>query len=287
MWDVVLLDEKWFNADKDCRKEYLLEGEEVPRRACKSKGFITKVMFLCAVARPQMDIGVDEKIGLWPFVSQSRARRSSRNRPAGSMVITTLINVDATTYRDYVLNKVVPAIKASLPCVSKRVVLQHDNATPHRSVDDDALAGVSTDGWTFVVRRQPPNSPDLNVLDLGFFASIQSLQHKMVSRTVDDVISSTLMVFDMLSGEKLEDLFLTYIAGSHAPIPEHAGDNHFKLPHLKKDGMRRAGTLAVNLTVLVSLLFEANSPPTVDIPVTILTNEMHSFLTCPITDFPR
>ncbi|ETW01731.1 hypothetical protein H310_06336 [Aphanomyces invadans] len=79
MWDVVHLDEKWFNADKDCHKEYLVEGEfsgmwdveylveceEVQRRACKSKRFIPKVMFLCAVvARPQMDVGYDGKIGL-------------------------------------------------------------------------------------------------------------------------------------------------------------------------------------------------------------------------------
>ncbi|ETW02180.1 hypothetical protein H310_05748 [Aphanomyces invadans] len=257
MWEVVHLDEKWFNADKDCHKEYLVEGEEVQPRACKSKRFIPNVMFLCAVARPQKDVGFDGKIGLWPFVSQSPARRSSHNRPASSMV-TTLVYVDATTYRDYALNKVVPEIKASFPSASKRVVLQHDNATPHRSVDDDALAGVLTDGWTFVVRRQPPNSPDLNVLGLGFFASIQSLQYKRVSRTVDDVIASTLMAFDMLSGEKLEDVFLILQAVMRLVL-DHGGDNHFKLPHLKKDAMRRAGTLAVNLAVPVSLLFEANS----------------------------
>ncbi|ETV69441.1 hypothetical protein H257_14816 [Aphanomyces astaci] len=32
---------------------------------------------------------------------------------------------------------------------------------------------------TFVVRCQTPNSPDLNVLDLGYFASIQSLQNNV------------------------------------------------------------------------------------------------------------
>ncbi|RQM21544.1 hypothetical protein B5M09_010555 [Aphanomyces astaci] len=34
MWDVVHLDEKWFNAEKDCRKVYLVDGEEVLRRTC-------------------------------------------------------------------------------------------------------------------------------------------------------------------------------------------------------------------------------------------------------------
>ncbi|ETV93673.1 hypothetical protein H310_12440 [Aphanomyces invadans] len=69
MWDVVHLDEKWFNADKDRRKVYLVDGEEVKPRGCKSKRFLPKVMFLCAVARPQPALGFDVKIGLWPFVA--------------------------------------------------------------------------------------------------------------------------------------------------------------------------------------------------------------------------
>ena len=36
---------------------------------------------------------------------------------------------------------------------------------------------------------QPANSPDLNVLDLGFFNSIQSLQHQSAPRTIDELIT--------------------------------------------------------------------------------------------------
>ncbi|KAF0702712.1 hypothetical protein AaE_015763 [Aphanomyces astaci] len=142
IWDVVHLDEKWFNADKDSRKTYLVDGEDVENRACKSKCFIAKVMFLCAVARPREEGDFDGKIGMWPFVTQVPAARNSRNRPAGTMV-TTLINVDAATYRDYVVNKVLPAIKANFRSLNKRVVLQHDNATLHRSIDNATLAQVS------------------------------------------------------------------------------------------------------------------------------------------------
>ncbi|ETV74054.1 hypothetical protein H257_11366 [Aphanomyces astaci] len=155
-------------------------------------------------------------------------------------------------------HKVVPSIKERFPSRSKRVVLQHDNATPHGSIDEDALAAVSTDGWTFVVRRQPPNSPDLNVLDLGFFASIQSLQYKMVSRSMDDVIDATLSAFEVLSSDKLSSIFLTLQAVMRL-VMEHHGDNNFKLPHLKKDTLRRAGTLMANVTCPASLLFHVIS----------------------------
>ncbi|ETW05997.1 hypothetical protein H310_03616 [Aphanomyces invadans] len=241
-------------AEGDCRKAYLVDGEDMDYRACKSKRFIAKVMFLCAVARPRD--GFDGKIGLWPFVKRTPALRSSRNRQAGTLV-TTLVNVDGPTYRDYLVNKVVPAIKAKFPSMSKRVVLQHDNATPHGSIDEATLALMSTDGWQFVVRRQPPNSPDLNVLDLGFFASIQSLQYKTISRSVDEVIASTLMAFETLSDEKLAKVFLTLQAVMRLVL-EHRGNNNFKLPHLKKDAMGRAGTLTENLSCCVSLLVAAS-----------------------------
>ncbi|RQM31281.1 hypothetical protein B5M09_007561 [Aphanomyces astaci] len=51
LWDVVHLDEKWFNADKDRRTVYLLPDEIPQRRSWMSKRFIPKVMFLAAVAR--------------------------------------------------------------------------------------------------------------------------------------------------------------------------------------------------------------------------------------------
>ncbi|ETV84653.1 hypothetical protein H257_03795 [Aphanomyces astaci] len=153
---------------------------------------------------------------------------------------------------------VVPSIKERFPSRSKRVVLQHDNATLHGSIDEDTLAAVSTDGWTFVVRRQPPNSPDLNVRDLGFFASIQALQYKMVSRSMDDVIEATLSAFEVLSSDKLSSIFLT-LQAVMCLVMEHHGENNFKLPHLKKHTLRRAGTLMANVTCPASLFFHVNS----------------------------
>ncbi|KAF0689786.1 Aste57867_18805 [Aphanomyces stellatus] len=130
MYDVVHLDEKWFNADKDRRKVYLVADETPDRRACKSKRYIPKVMLLAAVARPRGNF--DGKIGMWPFGIRSPAVRTSRNRPAGTMQ-TTLVSVSTLVYRDSVLNKVIPAIMEKFPSGNKRVVLQHDNATPmHR-----------------------------------------------------------------------------------------------------------------------------------------------------------
>lgn len=56
---------------------YLALGEKKPYRACKSKRFIGKIMFLCAVSRPILrDDGTvlfDGKIGCFSFTTQQRA----------------------------------------------------------------------------------------------------------------------------------------------------------------------------------------------------------------------
>jgi len=93
---------------------YLAPGETPPEREVQSKGNITKVMFLAAVARPRFDEeGVcvfEGKIGMWPFVKKVPGQRNSVNRPAGTMV-TRSVTVTRQRYRDMLLEKVLPAIQ--------------------------------------------------------------------------------------------------------------------------------------------------------------------------------
>ncbi|KAG3034460.1 hypothetical protein PC120_g1430 [Phytophthora cactorum] len=59
------------------------------------------------------------------------------------------------------------------------VYVQQDNAEPHVLEDDSELeAAGSIGGWTIQMRCQLPRSPDLNVLDLGYFSFIQALQYR-------------------------------------------------------------------------------------------------------------
>uniref|UniRef100_H3GMI6 Transposase Tc1-like domain-containing protein n=1 Tax=Phytophthora ramorum TaxID=164328 RepID=H3GMI6_PHYRM len=52
-YNVVHVDEKWFNEDTNKRVFYVLPGETVPHRERKSKRFIGKTIFLAAIARPK------------------------------------------------------------------------------------------------------------------------------------------------------------------------------------------------------------------------------------------
>uniref|UniRef100_A0A0A8Z8Z0 Uncharacterized protein n=1 Tax=Arundo donax TaxID=35708 RepID=A0A0A8Z8Z0_ARUDO len=67
----------------------MVPGEEHPMRTCKSKNYIPKIMILTILARPRFDSDgnciFDGKIGCFAFVTYEPAKRSSVNRPAGTM----------------------------------------------------------------------------------------------------------------------------------------------------------------------------------------------------------
>jgi len=50
-----------------------------------------------------------------------------------------------------------------------------------------AAAGMKG-GWSVQLKNQPPNSPDLNILDLDFFNTIQSLQYEKAPGGIDELI---------------------------------------------------------------------------------------------------
>ena len=214
MMNIFHIDEKWFNMEKNRRKFYLAKDEEAPKRKAKSKKWIPKLMFLAAVARPRFDTHYkkfyDGKIGIWPFATEVPAKRSSRNRPRGTLEIKSM-NVDGKAYRSMLVDNLFPAIKANVPLHrGKTWYIQHDNATPHTSSSamHDILNEVNVDGWNFQMFPQPPNSPDLNCLDLGFFNSIQALQYKTFSRSLQELIDVTTAAYDQLPDTKINNVFL-------------------------------------------------------------------------------
>lgn len=175
MFNFVHIDEKWFFLSKKSERYYLLPEEQEPNpyRACKSKNFITKVMFMAAVARPRYDEdGVEYfsgKIGIFPFVIKEPARRNSKNRVVGTLETKPILSVTKDVTRTCLIEKVLPAIRSKWPLSRSNgpIFIQQDNARPHLGVNDVEFNEATRQGG-FDIRLcfQPPNSPDLNVLDL-------------------------------------------------------------------------------------------------------------------------
>jgi hypothetical protein len=70
------------------------------------------------------------------------------------------------------------------------IFIQQDNAKTHIDVNDQAfMQAAQADGWDIRLTCQPPNSPDHNVLELSFFAAIQTLFEKGTSNKIDEIVS--------------------------------------------------------------------------------------------------
>ena len=258
--DVVHVDEKWFYLKQVKKSYYLTDAEPDPQINIRNKRYIEKVMFLCAVARPRWDTTrnqhFDGKIGIWPFVETVPAARTSRNRPAGTPLMKS-INVTADRYKEMIMDKVIPAINSKWPACHRNMIvrLQQDNATPHHQISMDNIQythaqaqGMLNGGMMVVPENQPANSPDLNVLDLGYFNSIQSLQHKKNTNNIEELVAAVLQSFLELDRHTLNKVFLSH-QQVMTQILLHDGGNDYKLPHMKKNSLARSGQLPVSITI--------------------------------------
>ena len=253
MYNMVHIDEKWFHVMKVNEKYYLTPGEERPHRTTQSKKYIGKIMFLCALGRPRYNPATcslfNGKIGIWPFVKMEAAVRSSKNRPAGTMEMKP-INVTRDVYTEYLVDKVFPAIRSKFPAKRNTpILLQQDNARPHIHPNDPYIeaAGKSEGRSSDIsIICQPPNSPDFNVLDLGFFNSIQSIQSKVMTRNIEELVEAVIKAFNDYPHDKITDVFLTLQSMMESTM-EHNGGNNFKIPHKKKYQMTSSEKINYNI----------------------------------------
>jgi hypothetical protein len=251
-YNEVHLDEKWFFLTQKDRTYYLTEDEEDVTRRVRHQSHIPKVMFLCAVARPRFDRnGVctfDGKIGLWPFLEDYLTVRPSANRPAGHWEERP-INVSKQVYLEYFLTKVLPAIKEKWPRNHNpgviNVGLQHDNAPVHFAKTEPAFVAAAhpannDERWQFHLKEQPANSPDTNILDLGFFNSLQSIHWKHCEEepNINGLIESVTRAFDEYDPVVLNRVFITHQTCLDEII-KVKGDNNYKIPHVQKEMKER------------------------------------------------
>lgn len=131
MFDTIHIDEKWFYLHKLSNSYILTADETVPYIPCENKRFVTKVMFIAAVARPRFNYerneGFDGKLGIFPIVGQRLAVRTTKNQCAGEL-ITEAVTVDKVKYRELLLDKILPAIQSKWP--GERLQTWNRNASP-------------------------------------------------------------------------------------------------------------------------------------------------------------
>lgn len=254
MHNVIHIDEKWFYLNPEMRRFYLLPAEDDPYRCTQSKRYKIKAMFMGVISRPIYDgegkLVFDGKFGIFPFVYKKRAQKSSKNRKAGTLETKAEQNITKEVIRDMLINKVFPAINAKWPPnLSKNILVQWDNARPHKIPNDQEFITAATkDGFDMKMVFQPPQSPDLNVLDLGLFRSIQSLQYQTFPKDLEELVVKVEEAYDAFDPHVNKFCWLT-LQWIMVEILKCKGGNNYKIPHNNKAAMERMGTLPANVEV--------------------------------------
>ncbi|OQR85870.1 hypothetical protein ACHHYP_11246 [Achlya hypogyna] len=170
-----------------------------------------------------------------PTTTMHRAKRARWLRRGGSRLRPRLTETNKTARIDFWVGvKEAP------------IYVQQDNAKPHTLVNDAivAAAGQSED-WNINIINQPPNSPDLNILDLGYFNAIQSLQYDKATSNLDQLVDAVEQSFLELDDIMLENSFLTLQKVMECILVDYGGNN-YKVHHINKDKQRRECVLPSN-----------------------------------------
>lgn len=136
-------------------------------------------MFTAAVTEPSETS--DGLITIQPHVEITHAQRSSANRPRGSEVYVP-VSLDHEEFRDMeikpggIIDKIIENQRPN-----DWIEIQMDNASPHVGKDtvqylNGTLEELNICG-SYIL--QPPNSPDMNILDLAIFNSLQKNADKL------------------------------------------------------------------------------------------------------------
>ncbi|XP_057515180.1 uncharacterized protein LOC130796800 [Amaranthus tricolor] len=142
--------------------------------------------------------------------------------------------------RAMLINNVIPTISAKWPSIlSKDIIIQQDNAKPHVAPNDKNFVDEATkDGFNIQLVQQPPNSPDMNVLDLGFFRSIQALQFQKAAYNIRQLLRTVNLAFENLNPQCLRFVFIT-LQACMIEIIKRKGGFDYHIPHMNKTKQAR------------------------------------------------
>ncbi|XP_010669535.1 uncharacterized protein LOC104886745 [Beta vulgaris subsp. vulgaris] len=263
MYNLVHVDEKWFCMSEISQRYYLAISEAEPYRRCKSKRFIIKIMFIAALARPIITVNgeviFEGKIRIFSFIEEVAEKRSSCNRDAGVIETKPQLSITKEVIRKKLIKHILPAIREKWPedgC--KQIWIVQDNARPHIASDDAQFnLEAKKDGFDTSLINQPAQSPDMNVLDLGFFNAIQILKDQLAPRSVKHLVKAVNKAYDNYDPKLCNHIWPTLQQVMKETLIVKGNNNYYHIPHMEKKSLERRGELPTSIVISPQLVEES------------------------------
>jgi hypothetical protein len=159
--------------------------------------------------------------------------------------------MDREEYQRMMIDLVLPDIKKKMP-INNNIIVQQDGAKAHLPVGDPEFKAKVLELYgnedAVKLYTQPAQSPDLNVNDLGFFASLQSMYYRTSPKNSIDLIEMVESCFNKYDVNKVNRIWLSLQCCMNKII-EEKGDNKYKIPHMNKERLERLNQLPVSIAV--------------------------------------
>jgi transposase len=190
----IFADEKRFEANSSGVYNLPIEDAS-PIRRIQSRSNPVFVMVLLVIAAPRN--GWNGVIAMHSFTERVAAQKRSKNREAGTLELKA-VNVTKESYVAAWVDSIIPAILVAIserklppPTANRPLLLQDDNASPHRDAFKDGLTvpqyicrEARVLGLFLVPKapQQPAQSPDLNPLDTFVFRMLSLKWRRLRAR---------------------------------------------------------------------------------------------------------
>jgi hypothetical protein len=237
MYNMIHVDESWFYLRQN--KEWVRQwpgDEPYEPLTVHHTSHIPKVMFLTAVARPVKAHNFNGMIGLWRICNYQIATKKSKFHNRGDVYVADC-NVTAQYYRNLLVGDhgVMQSIREKMPWMEgERLFIQHDGASAHDKGGNKEFFETDehTQLFNIGIIKQPAQSPDLNVNDLGFFRSLkcQVDSAKDVRGNLIDMIALIEKTFDEYDADTVERIF-AHLVEVYRSILHCEGNNNYANPH--------------------------------------------------------
>ena len=133
--------------------------------------------------------------------------------------------------------------------LSRKIWIQQDGAKSHINTDDQEFReAIQDQELNAGLYTQAANSPDVNLLDLGFFRAIQSF-NDAAPKNEEELIQSVQDAYTNYPRKRLNRTWLT-LQSVFNQIILCNGDNDYNIEHLPKEKLERAGQLPNVLDVV-------------------------------------
>jgi hypothetical protein len=230
--NIIFLDEKWWYLEKLKKYRRTFPGEDrFPDDVIHHKSHQTKFMGTAVIGHPRDNF--DGRVVCQNHVVATPAQRSSVYRPSGTIEqVPYILNAENFLTSQTKDGGVIDCIEDIFHQEDVRVIL--DGAKPHTGHNNIAKINqeikVRDLNIKYVV--QPPQSPDLNLLDLSFFASLQSQSGKLMYgvKTIGDLMEAVKEAWEAYDEQKIAIQF-GHLFAVYGEVLLHEGGNNYKIPH--------------------------------------------------------